>query len=103
DWSSDVCSSDLGRSAGDLRRSEDRLRPRAVHGLSPRGASRLIVRRLIVRGRSPNSVNPIARPVVPSCWRAWLHLASLVEERGDLPGYPLVFLELAVVVDEVHE
>jgi hypothetical protein len=46
---------------------------------------------------------PIARPVVPSCWRAWLHLASLVEERGDLPGYPLVFLDLAVVVDEVHE
>src|SRR5919197_576904 len=32
----------------------------------------------------------------PSCWRAWLHLASLAEEHGDLPGYPLVFLDLAV-------
>src|SRR2546427_9528470 len=64
---------------------------------------RRIVRGRIVRGRSPNCVNPIARPVVPSCWRAWLHLASLVEERGDLPSYPLVFLDLAVVVDEVHE
>src|SRR6266436_8425262 len=56
--------------------------------------------RRIVRGRSPNSVNPIARPVVPSCWRAWLHLASLVQERGDLPGYPLEFLDLAVRSEE---
>src|SRR5881392_3680915 len=38
-----------------------------------------------------------------SCWRAWLHLASLGEERGDLPGYPFVFLDLAVVLDEVRE
>ena len=45
----------------------------------------------------------IARPVVPSCWRAWLHLARLVQERGDLPGYPLEFLDLAVVGDEVRE
>ena len=45
----------------------------------------------------------IARPVVPSCWRAWLHLASLVQERGDLPGYPLEFLDLTVVGDEVRE
>jgi hypothetical protein len=40
---------------------------------------------------------------VPSSWRAWLHLASLLEERGDLPGYPLEFLVLAVVGDEVLE
>src|SRR5688572_14879144 len=40
---------------------------------------------------------------MPSCRRAWLRLASLVEERGDLPGYPLVFLDLAVVGDEVRE
>src|SRR5882762_415067 len=46
---------------------------------------------------------PLIRPVVPSCWRAWLHLASLVQERGDLPGYPLEFLDLAVVGDEVRE
>ena len=58
---------------------------------------------LIVRGRSPNSVNPIARPVVPSCWRAWLHLARLGEERGDLPGYLLEFVDLAVGGDEVLE
>src|SRR6267143_977913 len=43
------------------------------------------------------------RNLQTSCWRAWLHLASLVEERGDLPGYPLVFLDLAVVADEVRE
>src|SRR5918999_2568176 len=46
-------------------------------------------------------VGRVGRPVMPSCWRAWLHLASLVEERGDLPGYPLEFLALAVVGDEV--
>src|SRR5687768_14156493 len=40
---------------------------------------------------------------MPSCRRAWLRLASLVEERGDLPGYPLEFLDLAVVGDEVRE
>ena len=37
------------------------------------------------------------------CGRAWLHLASLVEERGDLPGYLLEFLDLAVGGDEVRE
>src|SRR5437879_466189 len=45
----------------------------------------------------------IARPVVPSCWRAWLHLASLAEERGDLPGYLLEFVDLAVGGDEARE
>ena len=37
------------------------------------------------------------------CGRAWLHLASLVEERGDLPGYLLEFVDLAVGGDEVRE
>jgi hypothetical protein len=43
------------------------------------------------------------RNLQTSCWRAWLRLASLVQERGDLPGYPLEFLVLAVVGDEVRE
>ena len=38
-----------------------------------------------------------------SCRRTWLHLASLVEERGDLPGYLLEFVDLAVGGDEVRE
>src|SRR5688572_18016830 len=41
--------------------------------------------------------------VSASGWRAWLHFASLLEERGDLPGYPLEFVDLAVVGDEVLE
>src|SRR5688572_10627095 len=38
-----------------------------------------------------------------SRWRAWLRLARLVEERGDLPGYDLEFLDLAVSRDEARE
>src|SRR5688572_9459502 len=40
---------------------------------------------------------------MPSCWRAWLRLASLLEERADLPGYPLEFVDRAVSGDEVLE
>src|SRR5205085_7851241 len=46
---------------------------------------------------------PERRNLRTSCWRAWLRLGSLGEERGDLPRYPFVFLDLAVVVDEVRE
>src|SRR5690348_8653962 len=55
-----------------------------------------VIRWMTIRGL-------IARLVVPSCRRAWLHLASLVEERGDLPGYLLEFVDLAVGGDELRE
>ncbi len=55
-----------------------------------------VIRWMTIRGL-------IARLVVPSCRRAWLHLASLAEERGDLPGYLLEFVDLAVGGDEVRE
>src|SRR3954468_755923 len=59
-----------------------------------------------VPGRDPASVQRRAckpRSLQPSCWCAWLHLASLVEERADLSGDPLVFLDLAVGTHEVRE
>src|SRR6185503_19987533 len=42
-------------------------------------------------------------PDLRSCRRAWLRHASLVQEHGDLPGYSLEFVDLAVGGDEVRE
>ena len=55
------------------------------------------------RTRQCNHNSNKQRNLQTSCWRAWLHRASLVEESGDLPGYSLEFLDLAVVGDEVRE
>ncbi len=77
-------------------------RHRAESPTTPYAPLRALAERLSIAGRTvAEQVIAVALPT--SCWRTWLRLASLVEERGDLPGYPLVFLDLAVAGDEARE